>query len=393
MKKLSLQWRLTLITALLIAVISGAITLYVYGNGVYYMDSLLNVVNAQSGSDEESAEDILIRIPDDNWQEFADSFSVHLISSKADFRARSLIFSAVAALLGGIFTYFISGRALKPLNDFSEKIEAVSAQNLANSRIEETGIKEINRLVIEYNQMLERLNDAFEIQKQFTANAAHELRTPLSVMQLKLDVYNSKTQADSENSVDETIKMLSEQCEQLNKTVKTLLDMSELRSVARDDTIELKSLIEEVIADLDPLAGEKNISVSSDCEDIIFTGSDILIYRMIYNLTENALKYNNPNGTVKIMSKAEDKRVIITVADSGNGIPEKMKDRVFEPFFRVDKSRSRSLGGVGLGLSLVREIVRVHGGSISVNDNMPNGTVFVVSLPIIDKHPKEATEP
>ncbi len=379
MKKLSLQWRLTLVTTLLIAVISGAVTLFVYGNGVYYIDSLLDSVNSQS--DNENTEDILITIPNDNMEEFADNFDVHVINTKADYKARSLIFSAVAAVLGGIFTYFISGHALKPLTDFSDKIEEVSAQNLTDSFIEENNITEINRLAKEYNKMLERLNGAFKVQKQFTANAAHELRTPLAVMQLKLDMYNSSEHPNNDESATETIKLLTEQCEQLNKTIKTLLDMSELRSVSRDDTIDIGLLIEEVIADLDPLSNEKNIEVTSDCEDITLTGSDILIYRMVYNLTENALKYGTRGGKVCVTAKSTDTKVLISVADNGNGIPDNLKERIFEPFFRVDKSRSRALGGVGLGLSLVNEIVKAHNGKISVRDNKPNGTVFEVSLP------------
>ncbi len=379
MKKLSLQWRLTLVTTLLIAVISGAVTLFVYGNGVYYIDSLLDSVNSQS--DNENTEDILITIPNDNMEEFAENFDVHVINTKADYKARSLIFSAVAAVLGGIFTYFISGHALKPLTDFSDKIEEVSAQNLTDSFIEENNITEINRLAKEYNKMLERLNGAFKVQKQFTANAAHELRTPLAVMQLKLDMYNSSEHPNNDESATETIKLLTEQCEQLNKTIKTLLDMSELRSVSRDDTIDIGLLIEEVIADLDPLSNEKNIEVTSDCEDITLTGSDILIYRMVYNLTENALKYGTRGGKVCVTAKSTDTKVLISVTDNGNGIPDDMKERIFEPFFRVDKSRSRALGGVGLGLSLVNEIVKAHNGTISVRDNKPNGTVFEVSLP------------
>ncbi len=379
MKKLSLQWRLTIVTTLLIAVISATVTLFVYGNGVYYIDSLLDSVNSQS--DNENTEDILITIPNDNMEEFADNFDVHVINTKADYKARSLIFSAVAAVLGGIFTYFISGHALKPLTDFSDKIEEVSAQNLTDSFIEENNIKEINRLAKEYNKMLERLNGAFKVQKQFTANAAHELRTPLAVMQLKLDMYNSSEHPNNDECATETIKLLTEQCEQLNKTIKTLLDMSELRSVARDDTIDIGLLIEEVIADLDPLSNEKNMEVTSDCEDITLTGSDILIYRMVYNLTENALKYGTQGGKVCVTAKSTDTKVLISVADNGNGIPDNLKERIFEPFFRVDKSRSRALGGVGLGLSLVNEIVKAHNGKISVKDNKPNGTVFEVSLP------------
>ncbi len=383
MKSLSLQWRLTLITTLLIATISATITLYVYSNGVYYIDSLQEAVNSQnesSGSDEENSDNILITIPDDNWDEFASNFSIRVFNNKIDYKKQSFLFSTLAAVLGGILTYFISGRALKPLNDFTDQIEKVTAQNLSNSRLEENNIKELNRLSNSYNQMLSRISDAFEIQKQFTANAAHELKTPLAVMQLQLDLFNSEKHSETDSETLETVRKMSEQCEQLSKTVKTLLNMSELQTVARDDIIELDALIEEVTADLDPLAQEKSITLHTECEHVNMTGSDILIYRLVYNLTENAIKYNHSGGEVIISAEKRNDKIFITVADNGNGIPDDMKERIFEPFFRVDKSRSRALGGVGLGLSLVKEIVRVHGGSISVKDNTNSGTIFEVSF-------------
>ncbi len=383
MKSISLQWRLTLITTLLIATISATITLYVYSNGVYYIDSLQEAVNSQSesgGSDENNSDNILITIPEDNWAEFASDFSIRVFNNKLDYKKQSFLFSTFAAVLGGILTYFISGRALKPLNDFTDQIEKVTAQNLSNSKLEENNLKELNRLSAAYNQMLSRISEAFEIQKQFTTNAAHELKTPLAVMQLQLDLYNSENHSETDNQTLETIKKMGEQCEQLSKTVKTLLNMSELQTVARDEVIELDALIEEVTADLDPLAQEKNITLNNDCEPVSMTGSDILIYRLVYNLTENAIKYNHSGGNVTVSTKKRNDKISITVADDGNGIPDDMKERIFEPFFRVDKSRSRALGGVGLGLSLVKEIVRVHGGSISVKDNKGGGTIFEVSF-------------
>lgn len=385
MKSISLQWRLTLITTLLIAIICATITLYVYSNGVYYIDSLQEAVNSQSesgGSDENNSDNILITIPEDNWAEFASDFSIRVFNNKLDYKKQSFLFSTFAAVLGGILTYFISGRALKPLNNFTDQIEKVTAQNLSNSKLEENNIKELNRLSVAYNQMLSRINEAFEIQKQFTANAAHELKTPLAVMQLQLDLYNSENHSETDNQTLETIKKMGEQCEQLSKTVKTLLNMSELQTVARDEVIELDALIEEVTADLDPLAQEKNITLNNDCEPVSMTGSDILIYRLVYNLTENAIKYNHSGGNVTVSTKKRNDKISITVADDGNGIPDDMKERIFEPFFRVDKSRSRALGGVGLGLSLVKEIVKVHGGSISVKDNKGGRTIFEVTFTV-----------
>ena len=380
MKKMSLQWRLTCIITLYIAVICGCVTMLVYKNGVYYMDSLQEAVDTRGDDQPDDAEEIYISIPEDKWDEFANDFSVQVYNNKADYRKNSLIISAVLALLGGVATYFISGHALRPLREFSDKIEKVQAQNLADSRIEENQVKELNQLSVSYNRMLERLSAAFEIQRQFTANAAHELRTPLALMQVQLDLYHSNGHPDNDADTVQMIKMVTEQNDRLNKMVKTLLDMSELQTVGRDDEIILDALVDEVLEDLEPLAEGKNIRLIGKCKDITMVGSDILIYRLVYNLVENAIKYNHSGGQVTVTADRKEKHVYLSVKDTGAGIPEELKERVFEPFFRVDKSRSRELGGVGLGLALVREIVRVHDGSITVKSNPSGGTIFEVVL-------------
>ena len=382
MKKMSLQWRLTCITTLCIAIICGCLTMFVYKNGVYYIDSLQETVDAQGEDNGEDTDEIYISIPDDKWDEFANDFSIQAYNNKEDYKKNSLLISAILALIGGVVTYFISGHALRPIREFSDKIEEVQAQNLAASRIEENKVKELNQLSVSYNKMLERLSDAFEIQRQFTANAAHELRTPLSLMQVQLDLYNSTRHPDNDADTLQTIKMVTEQNGRLSKMVKTLLDMSELQTVGRDDEIMVDALVDEVLADLDPLAQEKNIKLTGKCKNITMVGSDILIYRLVYNLVENAIKYNHSGGQVTVTAYRKEKHVYLSVEDTGNGIPEELRERVFEPFFRVDKSRSRELGGVGLGLALVREIVRVHDGSIAVRSNPSGGTVFDVILPL-----------
>ena len=380
MKKMSLQWRLTCIITLYIAVICGCVTMLVYRNGVYYMDSLQEAVDTRGDDQPDDAEEIYISIPEDKWDEFANDFSVQVYNNKADYRKNSLIISAVLALLGGVVTYFISGHALRPLREFSDKIEKVQAQNLADSRIEENQVKELNQLSVSYNRMLERLSAAFEIQRQFTANAAHELRTPLALMQVQLDLYHSNRHPDNDADTVQMIQMVTEQNDRLSKMVKTLLDMSELQTVGRDDEIILDALVDEVLEDLEPLAEGKNIRLIGKCKDITMVGSDILIYRLVYNLVENAIKYNHSGGQVTVTADRKEKHVYLSVEDTGTGIPEELKERVFEPFFRVDKSRSRELGGVGLGLALVREIVRVHDGSITVKSNPSGGTIFEVVL-------------
>ena len=380
MKKMSLQWRLTCIITLYIAVICGCVTMLVYKNGVYYMDSLQEAVDTRGDDQPDDAEEIYISIPEDKWDEFANDFSVQVYNNKADYRKNSLIISAVLALLGGVVTYFISGHALRPIRELSDKIEKVQAQNLADSRIEENQVKELNQLSVSYNRMLERLSEAFEIQRQFTANAAHELRTPLALMQVQLDLYHSNGHPDNDADTVQMIKMVTEQNDRLNKMVKTLLDMSELQTVGRDDEIILDALVDEVLEDLEPLAEGKNIRLIGKCKDITMVGSDILIYRLVYNLVENAIKYNHSGGQVTVTADRKEKHVYLSVEDTGAGIPEELKERVFEPFFRVDKSRSRELGGVGLGLALVREIVRVHDGNITVKSNPSGGTIFEVVL-------------
>ena len=382
MKKMSLQWRLTCITTLCIAIICGCLTMFVYKNGVYYMDSLQKAVDAQGDDSGGGSEEIYISIPEDKWDEFSNDFSVQVYNNKEDYKRNSLIVSALLALLGGVAAYFISGHALKPIREFSDKIEEVQAQNLADSGIEECKIKELNQLSVSYNKMLERLSDAFEIQRQFTASAAHELRTPLSLMQVQLDLYHSTQHPGSDADTVQMIKMLTEQNDRLGKMVKTLLDMSELQTVGRDEKIILNDLVDEVLEDLEPLAQEKNIKLIGKYKNITMIGSDILIY----NLVENAIKYNHLDGQVTVNAYKSQKHIYLSVEDTGSGIPKELRERVFEPFFRVDKSRSRELGGVGLGLALVHEIVRVHDGSISIKSNPAGGTIFEV---IFDQKSKE----
>ena len=380
MKRMSLQWRLTCITTLCIAIICGCLTMFVYKNGVHYIDSLQDAVESQGDEKGNKSDEIYISIPDDKWDEFADEFSVQVYNNKADYKRNSLIITVLLALLGGVVTYFISGHALRPIREFSDKIEEVQAQNLSDSRIEENNVKELNQLGISYNKMLERLSEAFEIQRQFTANAAHELRTPLALMQVQLDLYNSASHPGNDADTLQTIKMVTEQNDKLNRMVKTLLDMSELQSVGRDDKIIFDAIVEEVLADLEPLAVEKNIKLIGKCEDATMIGSDILIYRLVYNLVENAIKYNHPLGRVTVTAYQRNKHVYLAVEDTGSGIPKELRERVFETFFRVDKSRSRELGGVGLGLALVREIVRVHDGSICIKSGKTGGTIFEVTF-------------
>ena len=359
-----------------------------YKNGVYYFDTLQESVT-DHGTKPEA---VYIDIPDNEWDDFVAQFSTKVYNSKSDYRTKSLLITVVVALFGGAVTYFISGRALKPLREFSETVEKVQIQNLTDYTIEETKIAELDRLRTSYNKMLLRLSESFEIQRQFTGNAAHELRTPLALIQAQLDLYHSTENDADLDAAQETIQMITEQNERLSKLVKTLLDMSELQTIMRNDKIELFGLIEEVLTDLEPLALEKGIALIQEPQDITYdkeyiisnelmlTGSDILIYRMLYNLVENAIKYNHVNGKVIVSAKQTGNDIVITIADTGSGIDEAFREKIFEPFFRVDKSRSREIGGVGLGLAMVREIVRAHDGKIDVHQNAYGGTTFEVKL-------------
>lgn len=376
MKKLSLQWRLTILTAILIVVICLSLEFLLYKNGIYYMDSLNKAV-----TDQGNTEDIYINIPEDEWENFCDDFSVKVFDTKENYRKKNLIITAIVTILGGMVTYFVSGRALKPLRDFSDSVEKVQLQNLTDSYIDEKGVAEFERLGKAYNKMLGRLSESFEIQRQFTGNAAHELRTPLAIMQSQLDMYNASEHPGNDAETAETIRMITEQNERLTRLVGTLLDMSELQTVERSDNVELYSLAEEVMTDLEPLAQEKNVELLVNGDEIYMRGSDILLYRMMYNLVENAIKYNEQDGKVEVLLNKRNDNVVIEIKDTGNGISEKDRERIFEPFFRVDKSRSRELGGVGLGLALVYEIVRLHEGTISVSKSDPFGTTFEVIMP------------
>ena len=386
MKKISLQWRLTILTTVLITVLCGCLTFFLYRNGIYYFDTLQETVTDQSAAPEA----VYIDIPDNEWDDFAAQFATKVYNSKSDYRNRSLLITVVVALIGGAVTFFVSGRALKPLKEFSETVEKVQAQNLADYTIEENRIAELDRLRTSYNKMLLRLSESFETQRQFTGNAAHELRTPLALIQAQLDLYHTTEHPDSTTVAGETIQMVTEQNERLSKLVRTLLDMSELQTVSRNDRIELHSLIEEVLTDLEPLAQEKKVELiqrsqgagAKADEELFLTGSDILIYRMLYNLVENAIKYNREDGTVTVSAIRKKNECILKVSDTGNGIDEAFREQIFEPFFRVDKSRSRELGGVGLGLAMVREVVRVHDGTIEVYTNKHSGTTFEVKMGI-----------
>ena len=377
MKHLSLQWRITLMTVLLIGATCVIMNLLLCSSGVYYMDTIADslqgsgtVILNEGGAVSFDPQHIA---PDEE-------LTIVVDGAQGRFRTTNWYITAAVMLLSGVLTYFVSGRALKPLRSFASQVEQVQLNNLADMRIDEDVIPEFQQLSRSFNQMLERLNNAFAAQRQFTGNAAHELRTPLTLMQAQLDLFSSE-HPDMLPETAEFLALLREQTERLTRMTKTLLEMSNLRQVARNERIQLAPMIEEIFTDLAPLVEKRGITLEAD-GDGVMTGSDALIYRLIFNLTENAVKYNRPGGSVRVRVTPETEKLLIRVSDTGCGIPEEYRQSIFQPFFRVDKSRSREYGGAGLGLSLVWEIADLHGGSVWVEESSEKGTTIAVELPV-----------
>lgn len=377
MKKFSLQWRITLMTALLIGLTCIAMNLMLCSSGVYYMD---RIADALRGGGTVIITDEGTASFDPQFAEPGEELTIVVDGVQGRFRTTNWCITAVVTVLSGILAYFVSGHALKPLHSFASQVERVQMNNLADMRIDEDALPEFKQLSQSFNQMLERLNDAFAAQRQFTGNAAHELRTPLALLQAQLELFSAE-HPDMQPETAEFLSLLREQTERLTRLTKTLLEMSNLRQVARNERIRLAPMIEEIFTDLAPLSDKCGVTLTAE-GDGIMTGSDALIYRLIFNLTENAVKYNRPGGSVRVSVAQEPEKLLIRVSDNGCGIPEKYQQSIFQPFFRVDKSRSREYGGAGLGLSLVWEIADIHGGSVRVEESSKNGTVIAAEFPI-----------
>ena len=376
MKHLSLQWRITLMTVLLIGATCVIMNLLLCSSGVYYIDTIADSLQGGStvilNEGEAASFDPQLIAPDEE-------LTIVIDGAQGRFRTTNWYITAAVTLLSGILTYFVSGRALKPLRSFASQVEQVQLNNLADMRIDEDVIPEFQQLSRSFNQMLERLNNAFAAQRQFTGNAAHELRTPLALMQAQLELFSAE-HPDVRPETAEFLTLLREQTERLIQLTRTLLEMSNLRQVARNERIQLAPMIEEIFTDLAPLSDKLGVTLTAE-GDGIMTGSDALIYRLIFNLTENAVKYNRPGGSVRVCVTQETEKLLIRVSDTGCGIPEKYQQSIFQPFFRVDKSRSREYGGAGLGLSLVWEIADLHGGSVWVEESSEKGTTIAVGVP------------
>ncbi len=375
MKKLSLQWRITLMTAVLIGLTCVAMNCLLSCSGRYYMDSIGSYVSAFS--DTEEGEPGFF----DPEQKKADKELTIIIHGVQDsFIATNWYITAAVTLIGGVLAYFVSGRALKPLRTFAAQVEKVQPNNLTDMKITEEVLPEFRQFSISFNSMLDRLDEGFTAQRQFTGNAAHELRTPLALMQAQLELFSAE-HPDVLPETADFLRLLREQTERMSQMTKTLLEMSELRMVPCNDRIEIAPMVEEIFADLSPLADRNGITLECDGNGVM-TGSDTLIYRLLFNLTENAIRYNRQNGTVRVKTAEEGKALVIRISDTGYGIPEQYRESIFQPFFRVDKSRSREYGGVGLGLSLVWEIAALHSGEVRVEESSEVGTTIVATFPV-----------
>ena len=375
MKKLSLQWRITLMTAFLICMTCVAMNLLLSYSGRHYMDSISSHITNYGDMDHGEPDFF-----DPEREKLDQELTIIIHGAQESFIATNWCITAVVTLLGGVLAYFLSGRALNPLRAFTSQVEKVQPNNLSDMKMAEDVLPEFRQFSKSFNQMLDRLDDGFAAQRQFTGNAAHELRTPLALMQAQLELFSTEHPKMLPETAD-FLLLLREQTERMTQMTKTLLEMSELRTVPCNDHIEIAPMIEEIFTDLAPLA-EKNGIILESTGDGTMTGSDTLIYRLLFNLTENAIRYNRPDGIVRITVTEEEKRLIIRVSDTGRGVPEQYRESIFQPFFRVDKSRSRENGGVGLGLSLVWEIVTLHGGEVCVEESSEKGTTIAVRLPL-----------
>lgn len=380
MKRLSLQWRITLLTALLIAGTCICLNLLLYHSGAVSIDSLNGFVFEYTPESPEDPDGLAIEISDSQMSEFISRFSDEAYDVKTDFGRKGWLITVAVTIVSAAIAYFVSGQALKPLRKLSQQAEKIDQDSISDIRLNEDTVKEFRQLSVSVNLMLDRLSESFATQRQFSGNAAHELRTPLAIMQTKLELFAAEHK-NMEDDTAELVRSQEEQLDRLSRLVHTLLEMSNLSSAPRSDRIELAPLVEEIITDLTPLASQNDITMEQDCDNVVITGSDALIYRLVFNLIENAVKYNRRGGSVSVSVHKENSDVVVRVSDTGCGIPEEYRESIFQPFFRVDKSRSRQMGGVGLGLALVHEIAVLHGGSVRAEPGNKSGTVFIVTLP------------
>lgn len=392
----SLQLKLTLLLSLLMIVSCVLMYFFISHSAVSGMDGLQNYMIKVDPQDGDSP--ITFNV---DPKALFPQFEQEIQETKEDFLLRSVIATTIIILLSSVCTYFLTKKTLTPLQKLTSEVSQIQAQNLSTQLAVPNSKDEIAQLTSSFNEMLARLDNAFSTQKQFSANAAHELRTPLAVLQTNLEVFEKKQEPEMVE-YQQLFTMIKEQTARLSQLVGTLLDMTNLKSVPRTDQVTLEELVDEVFCDLDPVAEKAGISIhfddnsSQDWHTDVhtpdasalnnnirnITGSYVLLYRAVYNLVENAIKYNRPNGSVTVSVKEKNGQAMILVKDTGIGISPENQKKIFDPFFRVDKSRSRAMGGAGLGLALVDSIAREHGGSVKVLESNEKGSIIALMLPV-----------
>ncbi|WP_125666633.1 sensor histidine kinase [Paenibacillus baekrokdamisoli] len=379
LKKMPIRLRLTVMTVALLTVCCVGLTLILN----FSADTMASRIDAalvlpakeigENGRVDESPQSpsssIIIPVPSDDSQK-----------ARMDFRFKSIIYMILVIVGGGFLTYYISGKALKPLDTLNGQVKNINVHNLSETLSVPPTKDEIAELTITFNEMTDKLNSAFMMQGRFSASAAHELRTPLAVLQTKVDVFKKKKDHTNEE-YNALISVIEKQTKRLRGLVGNLLDMTNMDDNGEQSSIFIKDIFEDIISELSHIAKDKNVTLSLDCDNSIVTGNTDLLYRAFYNLVENGIKYNIDGGTVGvIVNRLSKEEVSIKINDTGIGIAGNNKKNIFEPFYRVDKSRSRQMGGAGLGLSIVDSIIKKHHGTLTVTDNENGGTCFNVIL-------------
>ena len=377
----SLQLKLTLLLSLLMIISCVLMYFFISHSAVSGMDGLQNYMIKVDPQDGDSP--ITFNV---DPKALFPQFEQEIQETKEAFLLRSVIATTIIILLSSVCTYFLTKKTLTPLQKLTNEVSQIQAQNLSTQLAVPNSKDEIAQLTSSFNEMLARLDNAFSTQKQFSANAAHELRTPLAVLQTNLEVFEKKQEPEI-IEYRRLFTMIKEQTARLSQLVGTLLDMTNLKSVPRTDQVTLEELVDEVFCDLDPVAEKAGISIhfndsASQDSHTDVTGSYVLLYRAVYNLVENAIKYNRPHGSVSVSVKQEKGQAMVLVTDTGIGISPENQKKIFDPFFRVDKSRSRAMGGAGLGLALVDSIAREHGGSVKVLESNEKGSIIALMLPV-----------
>ncbi|MDO4453682.1 MAG: HAMP domain-containing sensor histidine kinase [Eubacteriales bacterium] len=372
MKKLSLRIRFTL-TASIFLLISCTVLTFLSNFSANKMVAAIEIQPSFSAEKKRELTEVM------QAQNTLPAFDAAQTSYEI-FRNESIVATCMIVLIGGIATYLAAGYVLKPIKSLAQEVKKRNINNFAQMIPVPVSADEVQDLTVSFNQLLEELQRSFTMQRQFSADVAHELRTPLAVMQTKLDVFS----LSAENKDEETKKAvaaLQDQLGRLTKLIEDLLWFSRDLPLETVESVPLLPLLEDVADELSELAAQKRISIQITGVDCCVTGQDRLLERVFYNLIENAIKYSASDTSIKVEIEQFSQKTQVTVADQGEGIPKEYRELIFEPFFRIDKSRSRAIGGSGLGLAVCRKILERHHAAICVMPNHPCGCIFKIDFP------------